>query len=336
MDEEVQGHETSPVLTREVMSFEEFDASIAVVNGRTVLTAREKAPFRQETLYLEDVGLQVLQEGGANYYEGEGLAGQVGLFVGLPSPTQIRALGVTMDEKSLLLARPGAPLYSHSTGVSRYACLFMPVEQFIESVDGFDPTQTERLMTGTEHLEISPATWRVLVSLVDRIMTAAASDNPFQSRAAQRAMAEELTSVFIGASATSFDSEMARGRREIPRQQVVSRVCELLESPSRHLESVATLARRAEVSERTLRTVVREHFGLPLKQLIACRQLREIRISLRDARPDETVSRIAARHGVWDWGRFAQRYKAVYGELPSTTLAAARPGGNSDKPHATG
>ena len=39
------------------------------------------------------------------------------------------------------------------------------------------------------------------------------------------------------------------------------------------------------------------------------------------ARPGEaTVTRIATDHGFYELGRFASRYRAVYGERPSETL----------------
>jgi AraC family ethanolamine operon transcriptional activator len=81
------------------------------------------------------------------------------------------------------------------------------------------------------------------------------------------------------------------------------------------------MAAYAQVSERTLREVVRAHYGLAPKSLVMLGQLQDIRDALKRAAPRETVSNIAARHGVWDWGRFAQRYRGVYGESPSETLA---------------
>jgi AraC family transcriptional regulator, ethanolamine operon transcriptional activator len=33
---------------------------------------------------------------------------------------------------------------------------------------------------------------------------------------------------------------------------------------------------------------------------------------------------VLTRHGIWEFGRFAARYRRQFGELPSTTLGRAR------------
>ena len=57
--------------------------------------------------------------------------------------------------------------------------------------------------------------------------------------------------------------------------------------------------------------------GLALVRLAAARQ------DLRRASPSETVTQIAMRHGAWELGRFAHRYKHLFGEHPSETLSAS-------------
>ncbi|MEE4146248.1 MAG: hypothetical protein V2I26_15700, partial [Halieaceae bacterium] len=46
---------------------------------------------------------------------------------------------------------------------------------------------------------------------------------------------------------------------------------------------------------------------------------------LRDGHNGEnTVTAVAARLGMWDFGRFAIRYRRVFGERPSDTLRRSR------------
>ena len=54
-------------LVRREMGFEEFDASMVAIGGRTILTGPEEVRFCQHELRLGDVGLQVYLEGGAKY-----------------------------------------------------------------------------------------------------------------------------------------------------------------------------------------------------------------------------------------------------------------------------
>jgi len=61
----------------------------------------------------------------------------------------------------------------------------------------------------------------------------------------------------------------------------------------------------------------------PIRYLLL-RRLREVRRALRDADPNMAkVAEIAQRFGFWELGRFAGRYRATFGESPSTTLRRA-------------
>ena len=56
-------------------------------------------------------------------------------------------------------------------------------------------------------------------------------------------------------------------------------------------------------------------------QYVLLRRLKEVRRALRDADPDiVNVGDVAHRFGFTELGRFAGRYRATFGETPSTTL----------------
>jgi len=74
-----------------------------------------------------------------------------------------------------------------------------------------------------------------------------------------------------------------------------------------------------------LRSVFNETYGIGPIRYLRHRRLHQVRAALRAADPARrTVASIAADFGFWEFGRFAQEYKALFGELPSHTLANPR------------
>ena len=93
-----------------------------------------------------------------------------------------------------------------------------------------------------------------------------------------------------------------------------------LEHPPHLLE----LCNAIDVPERTLRVCCREFLGTSPIRYLRLQRLARVRAALRHADPaTANVSDIARRHGFLQLGRFATQYRAVFGEVPSTTLQRA-------------
>lgn len=87
--------------------------------------------------------------------------------------------------------------------------------------------------------------------------------------------------------------------------------------------TVTDIARSAHVSVRAIQVAFRRHLDTtPLGYLRRAR-LDQVHTTLLDAAPGDgtTVADVAARWGFYSPGRFAEQYRAAYGELPSATLA---------------
>jgi AraC family ethanolamine operon transcriptional activator len=90
------------------------------------------------------------------------------------------------------------------------------------------------------------------------------------------------------------------------------------------IPSMAELCLVAHVCERTLRSAFAECYGMGPHRFFTVWTLGEARWRLVVADPgQDTVTRIAADLGVGHLGRFAGRYRHVYSEAPSQTLARA-------------
>ncbi len=87
--------------------------------------------------------------------------------------------------------------------------------------------------------------------------------------------------------------------------------------------SVAEIAAAAHVSQRTLQSYFRVYLGVTPQAHLREVQLRRVHDDLVAAWADGrrvTVTAIALRHGFQHLGRFAIRYRAMYGRSPSETL----------------
>jgi AraC family ethanolamine operon transcriptional activator len=99
--------------------------------------------------------------------------------------------------------------------------------------------------------------------------------------------------------------------------KVVEFINDCPENPTR----VRQLALKFGISERTLLTAFREQYGVTPKQYLIASGLHHARRMLSKGDPEDmTVSEIAARFGFWDFGRFSEKYRSLYGELTSKTL----------------
>ena len=310
---------TEILLTSLTLDYEEYSEALHGGNDQRILTAREEAPWLQDMLSIDGIVLQVIQEGGANTGMTETSDEWVTGVFGLPGPSRVSVSGMELAPGNLAIIRPGEILGSTAVGVNRWCAISVPCQHFIQSVDRFDASAIEQLMSGPVGLRTFPTNTQRIVSLVESIMGVAGSGHGFESHTRMRAATSELLSEFVGAVSSSSAGRTLGNRRRRSQTRIIRHAREFLEVVGSHC-SVADLAESAGVSERTLRIVFAENLGVSPKRLLLLRQLRAIRRDLQRASTGETVTKVALRHGVWELGRFANRYKYLFSEHPSETL----------------
>lgn len=113
---------------------------------------------------------------------------------------------------------------------------------------------------------------------------------------------------------------VARGRPRASRSDTVSRVLELISQQQWPLH-LADLCKAAGVSERTMRTIIKEQFDLGPSRYLRMRRLQMLHDALALASPyGTTVAAVSARFGYTHGGRMASEYHDLFGEYPSQTL----------------
>jgi AraC family ethanolamine operon transcriptional activator len=128
------------------------------------------------------------------------------------------------------------------------------------------------------------------------------------------------------ARALGSSRPVASAGRPSSHSAIVLRVEEHLRASEGRAVTVTDLCGVAGATERTLRNAFSRVYGMGPNRFVRLHRLDEARRALRTPAPTDTVSRIATALGIWDLGRFAGQYRALFGESPSQTLERARRG----------
>ncbi len=118
----------------------------------------------------------------------------------------------------------------------------------------------------------------------------------------------------------NYSSRLAIGH-EPARPRHLRRAVDYLEVNLSEGLTLGQLANAAGCSVRTLNSAFNEHFDCSPMAFVESRRLDHVRADLSEG--VESVGASAYKWGFTHLGRFAQKYAARFGELPSQTLAAA-------------
>ena len=309
-------------MTRIVFSdFDDFADSIRGIAGRFVPTARSQADWWVDVSTLGRVDLQELQIGGAATYAGDGTPNTLTIGIPMTDPNRIRIDGHALEDNSLIYLKRDQPFTFASRQATRWAGVTIALRGDHEQAELFNAEQVmESLDAGTransdlQHLDR-------LRHLVNRVLAADESVRFIDAAASSSAEEEVLSAVLHTIESSNATRDRHLGRPQVPRNRVIARTLAVIEAAQGKPLFIDDLCRATEVSERTLRNVFHEYFGVGPMRLLKVRQLLEIRRALLASDPSyDTVARTAARFGVWDFSLFARNYKTLYGESPSETL----------------
>lgn len=317
--------------------FDEFADAINGIAGRFVPTARSEAEWWVQVIPVGRVAMQQVQIGGASTFAGDGSDNALTIGIPIASSRRIRIDGQPLDDSSFILVKEGQPFTFAAKQPTLWAGITVPVDhsalapELLSSLTsrsrgGMSATHTRAQV---EHVTRARA-------LIARLCSEDGTVD-FLDEAAARAAEEEIIAITTHVLEVSSRIPPKRvGRPQFSRDRVIARALAYIEEHRGEPLLIQDLCGATQVSERTLRSIFQEHFGVGPMRLLKVRQLREIRSALMAADAAEyTVTKIAARFGVWDYSLFARNYKALYGETPLQTLRnneAARTGGAALSP----
>lgn len=305
-------------MTRTIFrDFDEFAEAINGIAGRFVPTAQSEKDWWVQVVPAGRVAIQQVQIGGASTFVGDGTPD--GITIGIPvnSSRRVRIDGKPIQENSFILGKQGQPFTFAAGQATCWAGIHIPADHasltpgLLESLKGKEGTYTR-----TQLPYITKA--RLLVTR----LFAEDDSISLAGLAAVRAVEEEIVSTISHSLEASDRFDQRRtGRPRLPRGRIVARTLQVIEESEGQPLFLGDLCHAAQVSERTLRNVFKEYFGVGPMRLLKVNRLSEIRSALIAADPRaQTISSIVGHFGVWDFSSFARNYKALYNETASETM----------------
>jgi AraC family transcriptional regulator, ethanolamine operon transcriptional activator len=292
--------------------FDDFDAWGAAVCGASLCLACDSVEVRRWAVgfvNLGDVALQVADEGGGNICYGGNAHAGTQLFLPLSHAASHVCNGEPLDEASLLGIPRGADF---RIGVRRHAHAWCSIGLPCDA-----PRPTAWIARGPE----ATRELRRLVRSIAFNLLGRPTDTPAH-REAGRELAAAAAACMSPPPAAEARPEP--GRPKLDRAAIIRAAMDRLDAGA-VLPTAADLANDLGITSRTLLRAFQESYGLSPKRYLLLRELHAVRRELRTGAGDDSkVTDVLTRHGIWEFGRFAARYRRQFGELPSETLRRAR------------
>ncbi|QDT68768.1 transcriptional regulator EutR [Planctomycetes bacterium MalM25] len=310
--------------THEYRDFDAFADSVQGVDCQMMQDKPTKRIWSITDIDLGDTKVQHGQLGSANIVEGETAADAYLLYMPLTATCEYKFNGVPVKKNDLAILEPNSE-FRFSTIVEHDFCMaVVSASHFADMEECSCDAKRSTVRVARGNLQSA----RKLCQIVHQILSSAASCPQFESKVAAKHASAALVRVASKVVAHELQQEAVPqlGRARLPRSEIIERSMALLEDVNAEPVHVRELATAAGVSERSLRRSFQEYFGVGPIHYLQLRRLHLINRVLREADPDaNSVTEILAQHGEWQFGRFATRYRQLFGELPSETLRATRP-----------
>jgi AraC family ethanolamine operon transcriptional activator len=309
---------------RNYTDFEAFSASVRDVDATMMLNNPVHRSWSIEQARIDGVDLQLGRLGSGNVLEGQSWSNGLVLYLPLTPSIQYFANGRPLSQNHVMVLEPGCEFQLATTSPHDWCSIFVPLDKVkclglplrnSAAESYFEVPQCRSIVT-SDQVAIE------FQSVVREILSASAKARQFETSPGADAAKDQVLRVARRVLAQpKASSSKQRRRPKASRQEVLSRCRAVIEKNRGKPIVVGDLAAAVGVSERTLRTVFNECFGMGPARYLQLRELHELRRRLRDADADTAnVTNLMAECGVWEFGRCAQRYRALFGELPSQTL----------------
>ena len=304
--------------------FEDFDAYAAAIesaNCRHYVKKWQSPYFALQHIYLGGILIQHGWENNVGWTEGMMQEDGIGFFFSIDDPDGQWVNGQKIRKNSVVLIEPGSEFCISGSNPNHWCSLFFPLH-VLEKIG----VELNALLPGPKPtcrlVHLDPIQYNDLFLAIERItLTHDYSPESLQHPIGVTSATSYLVKSFPLPRIDNLPDPSENTRCSLSRGDIIRQSRLWLERQGKDPINVSDWSHALDVSERSLRYAFQDYFGVSPVRFLKLRQLHRVRHDLKRASEDaSSVSQIFTRHGVWEFGRFAQYYRQVFGELPSQTL----------------
>lgn len=300
--------------------FDEFADALRGVDGRHLLTACATHAWKLQVVDLGNTSLMWGQDGAANLFHASCQPGIHSLFLPLMAGRGVMVNGSLMGEDCAAWLAPGAEFHMRARSAQQWLAVMMDADDVLARI----ARQGGALPARTRVGRASPDAIARLVGVSFRII--AMDRHPSGITQAAEVRDRLLDACIEVGRSLETGTDEPRGRPMLPREAIIGRAVELIDAQLDQIIRLSDLCEATGVSVRTLNSAFHDHLEMSPHQYIMVRRMHGIHAAIRNASPDDTVSDICGRFGIWDFGRFARAYRSRFGVAPSRMLARSQRG----------
>ena len=304
------------------LDFDEYVMSVRDVDHEMLLNNLVRSRWSIQHFDLDGVHIQRGSQGSGDITQGWRRKDGYLLYLPLQNAQIQHANGVALDTNCIVILEPGCEFCLSSNLDHQWCSIFVPTEKLLQIA-----TQDLRSYGQCRVVRPPQSAWNQLLGLTLRILGAVELHEEVIAASGIHAALREQLRMSLEFIQYGGDLSGAReGRPQFSREEIFQRIEGAAELNLNKRLSLTEMAAAGGVSERTVRNIFMQRYRIAPVRYFQLQRLYQIRRALLAAEPiGSTVSAVLTQHGEWEFGRFAQRYRAAFGELPSETLAKVSP-----------
>jgi AraC-like DNA-binding protein len=297
-----------------------YQSAIRPARVEVVVTTKGKFHAELKRIELSKLWIQSARVNLPVIYHSAESAERVSIFfVAKGNHAAYRFGGLDTSPGEVVAVRAGSTHYSRSEANSHWGTLSLAHEDL--AVAG--RVLTGRDLTGpsvTCHLRPSHRLAWQLLNLHEAVERVAEAPARIRARPeAARALEQALTHTMIMCMTDGSPVETGLGARQ--HAAILVRFEDFVTANDNRPLYLAEICAAVGVSGRMLRMCCQDHLGMgPVRYLWLRRMHLARRALMEGSAQTTTVARIAMDYGFWELGRFAVRYRDLFGEAPSASL----------------